>query len=46
MALRNVSIDTGLRWRYCSPSWTGDNITLKADPLNQLSVLVRANYHF
>jgi opacity protein-like surface antigen len=45
VALKNVSIDTAFRWRYCVPSW-GDNITVKADPLNQYSFLVRANYHF
>jgi len=45
MALKNVSIDTALRWRYCAPSWA-DGVTIKADPLNQFSLLLRANYHF
>ncbi|MFA5110520.1 MAG: hypothetical protein WC443_03850 [Desulfobaccales bacterium] len=47
VALKNVSIDTAFRWRYCSPSWdAGDNVTVKANPLNQFSFLLRANYHF
>jgi hypothetical protein len=45
VALKNVSIDTAFRWRYCVPSWS-DGLTIKADPLNQFSFLVRANYHF
>jgi hypothetical protein len=50
MCLKNVSIDTALRYRYASPSWefntpigTGD---VKVSGLNQLAFLVRANYHF
>ena len=46
MALKNVSIDTALRWRYSVPSWSNDSITIKADPLSQWAVLVRANLHF
>ena len=46
VALKNVSIDTAFRWRYCVPSWDFDNVTVKVNPLNQLSFLVRANYHF
>jgi len=46
MALKNVSVDTAMRWRYSVPSWSNDIVTLKADPLSQWGVLVRANYHF
>ncbi len=46
VALKNVSIDTAMRWRYAAPSYTRDFVTIKADPLNQFSFLVRANYHF
>jgi opacity protein-like surface antigen len=46
VALKNVSIDTAMRWRYCVPSVGGDILTVKADPLNQFTFLVRANYHF
>jgi opacity protein-like surface antigen len=47
VALKNVSIDTAFRWRYCVPNWDiGNSTTIKADPLNQFSFLVRANYHF
>jgi hypothetical protein len=46
MALKNVSVDTAFRWRRCVTTWDFDNVTVKADPLNQLSFLLRANYHF
>ncbi len=46
MALKNVSIDTALRYRYAVPSWDANNVTIKANPLNQFAFLVRANYHF
>ncbi|MGA9755714.1 MAG: hypothetical protein WBV23_11290 [Desulfobaccales bacterium] len=46
VALKNVSIDTALRWRYSEPSWNADGVTIKADPLSQWAVLIRANYHF
>jgi hypothetical protein len=50
MCFANVSVDTAMRYRYAQPSWTADllnrEITVKANPLNQLSFLVRANYHF
>lgn len=46
VALKNVSIDTAFRWRYMVPSWSSGAATLKLDPLNQWSFLVRANYHF
>ncbi len=45
--LKNVSVDTAFRWRYCQPSWDiGNGLDVKANPLNQFSFLVRANYHF
>ncbi len=45
--LKNVSVDTAFRWRYCKPSYDiGNNDTVKIDPLNQFTFLVRANYHF
>ncbi|MGA9755715.1 MAG: hypothetical protein WBV23_11295 [Desulfobaccales bacterium] len=46
VCLKNVSIDTAFRWRYCVPAYDFDNATVKVNPLNQLSFLVRANYHF
>ena len=46
MAMKNVSIDTAMRYRYSQPSWSGDNITVKANPLHQIAFLIRANYHF
>ncbi len=47
MALKNVSIDTAMRWRFSEPSWDdGNGNTIKANPLSQWAVLVRANYHF
>ncbi len=47
MALPNVSIDTAFRYRYAVPSYDfGNNTTVKVNPLNQFSFLVRANYHF
>ena len=47
--LPNVSIDTAMRYRYASPSYTvgnNDNVNLGLGGLNQLAFLVRANYHF
>jgi hypothetical protein len=46
MCMKNVSVDTGFRWRYSQPSWSGESVTVKIKPLNQLAFLVRANYHF
>jgi hypothetical protein len=50
MCMKNVSVDTAMRYRYAQPSWDGDvfnrNVTVKANPLHQLAFLVRANYHF
>ena len=46
VCFQNVSIDTAMRYRLSQPSWSGDFVTVKANPLNQLAFLVRANYHF
>jgi len=46
VCLPNVSIDTAVRYRYSQPSWTEGPLTIKANPLNQLAFLLRANYHF
>jgi hypothetical protein len=47
MCLKNVSVDTAVRWRYAVPSYDiGTNSTVKIDPLSQFCFLVRANYHF
>jgi hypothetical protein len=46
VALKNVSIDTAFRWRYCAPEYSSGGVTLDVNPLNQFSFLVRANYHF
>jgi hypothetical protein len=49
VCLPNVSIDTAMRYRYASPSYTvgnRDETNLRLGGLNQLTFLVRANYHF
>jgi hypothetical protein len=46
VVLKNVSIDTAFRYRYAVPSWDIDNVTVKANPINMLAFLIRANYHF
>jgi hypothetical protein len=46
MCFKNVSVDTAFRWRYCSPSYSFDRTDVRLQNLNQLSFLVRANYHF
>jgi opacity protein-like surface antigen len=44
MAMKNVSIDVAMRYRYSAPSYS-DNITIKTN-LHQFAPLVRASYHF
>jgi hypothetical protein len=46
VCLKNVSVDTAMRWRYSQPSWGDGLINVKANPLNQIAFLIRANYHF
>jgi opacity protein-like surface antigen len=46
MAFKNVSVDTAMRYRYSQPSWSDGIVTVKANPLNQIAFLLRANYHF
>jgi hypothetical protein len=46
MCFKNVSVDTAMRYRYSVPSWSDGVVTVKANPLNQIAFLVRANYHF
>lgn len=46
MVFKHVSIDTAFRWRYCSPSYSEDGISIDMNPLHQFTFLVRANYHF
>jgi hypothetical protein len=46
MCMKNVSIDTSMRWRYSQPSWSDEIVTVKVNPLSQFAFLVRANYHF
>ena len=46
VCLKNVSIDTAMRYRYSQPSWTLNGVGIKAEPLHQLAFLLRANYHF
>jgi len=46
VCFKNVSIDTAMRYRFSQPSWGGDFVTVKANPLHQLAFLLRANYHF
>ena len=45
MCLKNVSIDTAMRFRWLEPSFDVDNTTVKV-PLKMFAFLVRANYHF
>ena len=44
--MSNVSVDVAMRYRYSAPSYIGNNVTIKTNPLNQFAPLVRANYHF
>jgi opacity protein-like surface antigen len=54
MALKNVSIDTALRYRWASPQWEfespqvagGTLGDVRVSGLHQLAFLIRANYHF
>jgi hypothetical protein len=46
MCFKNVSVDTAMRYRYSQPSWTLNDVSIKANPLHQLAFLVRANLHF
>jgi opacity protein-like surface antigen len=46
MAMKNVSVDVAMRYRYSAPSWEGNNVTIKTNALNQFSPLIRASYHF
>jgi opacity protein-like surface antigen len=50
MCLKNVSIDGACRYRYAAPSYDlevlGQDVTLDAESLHQISFLFRANYHF
>jgi hypothetical protein len=45
MAMKNVSVDVAMRWRYSAPSWSGDVVTLRTT-INQFAPLIRASYHF
>jgi opacity protein-like surface antigen len=49
MCMKNISIDTGFRWRYAAPQYSFSGVNggkVELNSLSQLSVLVRANYHF
>jgi opacity protein-like surface antigen len=46
MAMKNVSIDLAMRWRYSAPSWDINGVTIKTKPLSQFAPLLRASYHF
>ena len=46
MALKNVSIDTAMRYRFAAPSYEFSGYTVKTDALHQFALLIRANYHF
>ena len=45
MAMKNVSIDVAMRYRYAAPSWEFNNVTIKTS-VHQFAPLIRANYHF
>jgi opacity protein-like surface antigen len=45
MAMKNVSVDVAMRYRYAAPSWSGDVVTVKTS-VHQFAPLIRANYHF
>ena len=46
MCLKNVSVDTAMRYRYSQPAWNLNDITIKANPLHQFAAILRANLHF
>jgi len=50
VCFKNISIDTSMRYRYCTPSYNftaiHDSVNVTFNALHQLSFLVRANYHF
>jgi hypothetical protein len=46
MALKNVSIDTALRYRYAAPEYGFGSTNIQVSPLHIFTFLVRANYHF
>ena len=46
MAMKNVSVDVAMRYRYASPSWDINGVTVKTGALHQFAPLIRASYHF
>jgi opacity protein-like surface antigen len=46
MALKNVSIDTAVRYRYAAPSYNFGPVSIESNGMNQLAFLMRASYHF
>ncbi len=46
MALKNVSIDTSMRYRFAAPSYDFSGFIVKTHALQQFALLVRASYHF
>jgi opacity protein-like surface antigen len=45
MAMKNVSVDVAMRYRYSSPSYSDQNVTIKTN-LSQFAPMIRASYHF
>jgi opacity protein-like surface antigen len=45
MAMKNVSIDVAMRYRYSAPSYSDQYVTIKTN-LHQFAPLIRASYHF
>jgi opacity protein-like surface antigen len=46
MAMKNVSVDVAMRYRYTAPSYEFNDVSIKVKSLNQFAPLIRANYHF
>jgi opacity protein-like surface antigen len=46
MAMKNVSVDLAMRYRYSAPSWEMHGVTVKTGALHQFAPLVRASLHF
>jgi opacity protein-like surface antigen len=46
MAMKNVSVDVAMRYRYSAPAWDINNVSIKTSALHQFAPLIRASYHF
>lgn len=46
ICFKNISVDTGFRYRWAQPSYDIEGNTVSVRDFNSFSFLVRANYHF